>query len=399
MSHVDEGALHAYLDGALDEYPLADAERIRAHLDACGACAARLEVERRVRSDAHAMLGLAAPVVDVPTFEELRAYVQRTAQQRRDTTRIQRLGWAASVVLALGAGWVLRGGQLQSRAFDIGQELTPTSGMAPAAAEATAERGRAFSDDPAAASAPTAREGLGLLVAGGDVSLAKVDEIPADAVAAAPDALRMELPSRQERVVEEEVLSADVMASGAPALTVLGDSGVSAQSVAVEQAGAVAQTGAAVRADADAAARRSREAAQPPASVVANAAQSEPMAGARVIERDVPTRALVIESGAADDETVVEPLLSVPGHEVLDVTNLGDGSTPWGVRVRQRTDDGRTFEVFHLEPGIAPSILPPLEVGVGEASVETAFGWVLVQGALGDEELGELLQGLFPEAR
>ena len=25
MSHVDEGALHAYLDGALDEYPPAEA--------------------------------------------------------------------------------------------------------------------------------------------------------------------------------------------------------------------------------------------------------------------------------------------------------------------------------------------------------------------------------------
>ena len=66
MSHVDEGALHAYLDGALDEYPVAEARRIREHLDVCATCAERLEVERGLRSDAHAMLGMAAPVVDLP---------------------------------------------------------------------------------------------------------------------------------------------------------------------------------------------------------------------------------------------------------------------------------------------------------------------------------------------
>ena len=42
MSHIDEGALHAYLDGALDSYPAAEATRIREHLESCAACAARL---------------------------------------------------------------------------------------------------------------------------------------------------------------------------------------------------------------------------------------------------------------------------------------------------------------------------------------------------------------------
>ena len=46
MSHVDEGALHAYLDGALDEYPAAEGRRVREHLDLCPECAERLEVER-----------------------------------------------------------------------------------------------------------------------------------------------------------------------------------------------------------------------------------------------------------------------------------------------------------------------------------------------------------------
>ena len=73
MSHVDKGELHAYLDGALDEYPAAEAERIREHVDQCAQCAISLEAERRVRMDAQAILGLAAPEVDMPSLEELRA--------------------------------------------------------------------------------------------------------------------------------------------------------------------------------------------------------------------------------------------------------------------------------------------------------------------------------------
>ena len=61
MSHVDKGALHAYLDGALDEYPAADAERIREHLDRCAECADRLCSGRKVGRDAADLLGLRAP--------------------------------------------------------------------------------------------------------------------------------------------------------------------------------------------------------------------------------------------------------------------------------------------------------------------------------------------------
>ena len=114
MSHVGEGALHAYLDGALDEYPSAEADRIREHLDGCAECAQRLEAERSVRSDAQAMLGMATPEVDLPSLEELRAYVRRTRPTRTiASVRITRMSWAASVVLALGTGWMVRGGALE----------------------------------------------------------------------------------------------------------------------------------------------------------------------------------------------------------------------------------------------------------------------------------------------
>lgn len=432
MSHVDDGALHAYLDGALDEYPAAEAARIRAHLDVCGECAARLEVERRVRSDAHALLGLASPVVDVPSLEELRAYVHRTAQQRRGISRIQRLGWAASVVVALGAGWMLRDGQLQSRALDIGADLAPRSGVT--AADATVETDAV--SDPAAS--PTVAlesneslasvrerlessegfldeatpmvEALGRRASPAEEEVVDVDLDKAreDAGAAEPFAEAVDrLDQRQARVVSAgggASVPADMVA------TILADTVMPAPEPTVAGAGAVAvltgrsEAQAAVPASADSSpsagqeARR-RQVREPTTlpGVVTNASRVDPTPARSNAEADAP-RSLVLEAEAADDEPDVEPLLSVPGYEVVDVTNLGEGSTAWGARVRQRTEDGRRFEVFHLEAGIDPSILPPLDAGVGEVSTETPFGWVLIRGTMDDEQLGELLLRLFPEA-
>ena len=109
MSHVDSGALHAYLDGALDEYPPAEARRVREHIDVCHECAERLEIERRIRSDAHATLVMAAPTADAPSLEELKSYARRTRQTpSRSRSAAARLTWAASIILAVGLGWMMR---------------------------------------------------------------------------------------------------------------------------------------------------------------------------------------------------------------------------------------------------------------------------------------------------
>lgn len=124
MWHVDEGALHAYLDGALDALPASEAARIREHVASCPSCLARLEEERALRAEAEAILSGAAPSVGpLPPFEELRA----TARARRRTgsgTRLQRLSWAATIVLAMGAGWMLRGSQ--GWRFTGAPEVAPT---------------------------------------------------------------------------------------------------------------------------------------------------------------------------------------------------------------------------------------------------------------------------------
>jgi hypothetical protein len=109
MPHVDEGLLHAYLDGALDALLEAGAlppgttrAGIDAHLAVCGDCRALLEAERTIRTRAGAVLDAAAPVVEVPPFSELFG-ARRTRPPRR---RVWPLAWAASVMLAIGAGWL-----------------------------------------------------------------------------------------------------------------------------------------------------------------------------------------------------------------------------------------------------------------------------------------------------
>ncbi|MEX0894088.1 MAG: hypothetical protein WEB88_18100, partial [Gemmatimonadota bacterium] len=117
MSHVDDGTLHAFLDGALP-HGEAVTLAVEAHLALCADCRARLERERALKGRAGEVLGAASPsAVDMPPFEEILA---RHASQATTPTPATRAGgrvrgparspvplaWAASVMLALGAGWM-----------------------------------------------------------------------------------------------------------------------------------------------------------------------------------------------------------------------------------------------------------------------------------------------------
>jgi len=102
MSHVDEGTLHAYLDGELSPPERAALE---VHLAQCAPCSARLAEERSLIERASAVLGAARPSErPAPPLTEL-------ASPRRRGRRIlgARLAfaWAATVVLALGIGYYL----------------------------------------------------------------------------------------------------------------------------------------------------------------------------------------------------------------------------------------------------------------------------------------------------
>jgi hypothetical protein len=116
MSHATDGELHAYLDGGLTSIDPTRADRLRIHLEGCSDCTARLENARTLRSRAGEILAAAAPdIVEVPPFE---AILRRQAEGREETSGgddpipipIRRtrppLAWAASVAVALGAGWL-----------------------------------------------------------------------------------------------------------------------------------------------------------------------------------------------------------------------------------------------------------------------------------------------------
>lgn len=73
MSHVDEGMIHAYLDGAFAG-DVAERTRIELHIAECDACRSAVDAERRIRDRAAAVLEHAVPdVMRIEPFEQILA--------------------------------------------------------------------------------------------------------------------------------------------------------------------------------------------------------------------------------------------------------------------------------------------------------------------------------------
>ena len=108
MSHVDEGTLHAYLDVAL---PPGERSQVDAHLAECPDCRERLAEARALIARADALLALALPAErSAPPLHELR--------RRPLWWRVRwPIAWAATVTLAVGLGWMLRGGENAGQAL------------------------------------------------------------------------------------------------------------------------------------------------------------------------------------------------------------------------------------------------------------------------------------------
>lgn len=173
MSHVDEGLLHAYLDGAFSAGD-ARAEEIAAHLAVCGDCRVLLEQARALKERAQLVLQrVAPPAVRVPPFEELQArrvdaLVAGRRPTRRGFTSPTRLAWAASLMLAIGAGWIAnelsRGGRPDSASL-VRVPASPAPEQASALAETAGSNAADadFSSEPSGESgrARTASESVG----------------------------------------------------------------------------------------------------------------------------------------------------------------------------------------------------------------------------------------------
>lgn len=386
MSHVDEGALHAYLDGALDEYPAAEARRIREHVETCAVCADRLTAEREVREEAHAILALAAPQVEVPTFEELRAYVVRTSQTQGRTmsVRLRRMSWAASVVLALGTGWMLRGGDAvtispleREGVSAISEPVVPATPRNDAAATTTTELRAA--DEAPTTPPPAPAPVLDAVSDAGALGATAATGLRAEAArtpAAAPQPAFRVAQGTAEPLTDARADLNDVVSSGAGAVTGLA-------------AGAPAP---APTPPSDRVAERIDSAARASQAERRVAVQDQVVTSAISADAAAPPRQRAANEQEEQDETPVS--LVVPGLEVLDVLPVGQGTAFAGIRALQRLESGDTLELVHLPEGIDPSLLPPLRPGNSELVRQRPEGWLVMRGPVTERYLQELLQRL-----
>jgi hypothetical protein len=187
MPHIADGLLHAYLDGAVGALtPAGEAPEgptvadVEAHLQACVDCRARLEAERAVRAAAGLILADASGSVEVPPLEWLLADTAARGAPRRRRAWLP-LAWAASLFLAVGAGWwaASSGGpsalpQRVAERAESRAEQARTAG--------TAEAGDADAGQPAAAS-------LAAVTAADPPPTATADPRPAGALAGAAPAV------------------------------------------------------------------------------------------------------------------------------------------------------------------------------------------------------------------
>ena len=151
MRHITDGELHAYLDAALDQLPGGRGGEVRDHLDACPTCKERLQDEEEIRSQATELLASTIPPeVELPSFEELRARAEaansvaveaeeETPVRIRSPLRGMPLAWAATVVLAIGVGWM--GGEVwrSDSPPNYGPPQPPSPGLRPAVTRGTTD--------------------------------------------------------------------------------------------------------------------------------------------------------------------------------------------------------------------------------------------------------------------
>jgi hypothetical protein len=108
MSHLDEGTIHALLDGELSP---ADAAAARRHAAECGSCAARLAEAESLLRESDRLIG----AIELPPEAPASGLMSKNAgdgsarsavsERRRRFASGRTLAWAASVAVVVGAGY------------------------------------------------------------------------------------------------------------------------------------------------------------------------------------------------------------------------------------------------------------------------------------------------------
>jgi hypothetical protein len=276
------------------------------------------------------------------------------------------------VVLALGAGWLLRGGQDAATtpadaAVDAQARVETADGPPPVAPEVSlpedrvtevATRESSASSDGALLPSQTER-----LVVAVEADPTPAPEVVTDIVAGAPplpEAPRLEAgPDRP--VPSDEALTPDLVV----------DLSGSAD-------GATAQ--------------RERRTTSP--DVVTSANIAAPPLGIATFGRPADFGAPADRDEEEDEESYS---LVVPDIEVLDVRFRGTGVRPEGQVVLQRLASGDTLRVIHLPPEIDLSSIEELASGRRQLVVQTSTGLIVMRAPVGEEALRELMGRLLTE--
>lgn len=161
MSHVADGALHAYLDGACDER---ERREIETHLEACQDCRARLDEAAALSRHASELLSELEPLSPrAPAWREIEARAAARSRGGTRRSRLKPLAWAASIVIAFGLGW------MSQPLLFVARDAAYAPASAPPAAEPEALRQERFAGQRLDEEAP--RDAVGRS-AGADASLA-----------------------------------------------------------------------------------------------------------------------------------------------------------------------------------------------------------------------------------
>ncbi|UCC25610.1 MAG: zf-HC2 domain-containing protein [Gemmatimonadales bacterium] len=374
MRHVDDGALHAWLDGEMEVYPADEARWIREHLATCSACAERLEDARALREEAVAILsGDDVELENLPSLEELRAQARGSGaghepvvggggdagpvRGSRGRRRSRQLAWAASIVLAAGAGWMANA--LLPPGGPSGLQYLPPPGLdAPAQRQPAEFRSVAFPDgeeedgEASGAGASALEEGGEGVEPSAPSTSTENAELPT--VGPSPDRARSVTPPEQEVVglASEAALATEAEKLAAP----VADTGVTLPAALVSELSDVVE------------ARRS--------------APTEPeVEPAPEMERIV----------AQADVVAAVPEGVIPGLPVLSVEAVPAPGEGWWVR--QRMESGVEVDVFLLPSSTPPSELPAPADGVNQWVERRGDGWRVLRGRLPVEVLQALAEG------
>ena len=351
MWHASEGDLHAYLDGAQDDHPPDETERIREHLAGCTSCAERLAAEELIRERASSVLAWATPgEVELPPLEELRRRAATSEGEKGrpvpGSTVPARVAWAwaATVVLALGIGWGVGGSRF------LGPDRPPgPSSTAPAVAQGVAAEPGSDSED---------RSG-----SPGERERTRLAEI------AAP---RTVVPPAPASLAEREV--AEAPAPPVPVREVAPSQARRRVDVSAARLGSVERVDGQERLPAE---FRAAGEAAPPSADLAGVLENSPSA-----------------EGAAP--------LTIPGLEVESVEWVQMGGQQ-GVRVVQRSADGTPLELRFLvvserevaeEAPLLEFLDEPLPQAWRQVSVSFRRGWLVARSPLSEARLRALLEGI-----